>query len=217
MLTAVPIATRSYTCCADFSRRCRNLRGETTIRYSGGAGTGLGVTCLEFSDDLRQRQTFDFEQQQHVVEEIRGFADDFRVGLCDGGQRQLQAFLADFLRDPPGAFRDEFGGVAARRTRGDSLGDDLFEPAQERDALRARLGRTLAPPGGRALMAGGTRGFGHYQQCVAVAIGSDLFDLEKGARGLALCPEAALSAAPKRDAARRLRRREGPPIPISPH
>ena len=116
------------------------------------------MTCFEFSDDLRQRQTFDFEQQQHVVEEIRGFADDFRVGLCDGGQRQLQAFLADFLRDPPGAFRDEFGGVAARRTRGDSLGDDLFEPAQERDALRARLGRTLAPTGGRASMAGGTGG-----------------------------------------------------------
>ncbi len=87
------------------------------------------MTCFEFSDDLRQRQTFDLEQQQHVVQEIRGFADDFRVGLSDGGQRQFQAFLADFLRDPPGAFPEEFGGVAARRTRGDPLGDDSFEPA----------------------------------------------------------------------------------------
>ena len=61
------------------------------------------VPRFEFGGDLRQRQAFDLEQQQRVVQEIRGLADDLSIGLRDAGQRQFQAFLADLLRDAPRA------------------------------------------------------------------------------------------------------------------
>ena len=53
---------------------------------------------------------------------IRGFTDDVLIGLRNAGQRQLEAFLADFLRDAPRPLREQLGGVAARRPLGLSAG-----------------------------------------------------------------------------------------------
>jgi len=93
-----------------------------------------------------------------------------------------------FCADPPRTLGQQFGGVAARRTRGDALCDDLFEMAQERERLRVRPGRILAPASRCASVAGGALGFGQYQQGVAVAIGGDLLELEEVAGGFALGP-----------------------------
>src|SRR5580692_1399630 len=152
---------------------------------------------LELGDHLRKRQALDLEQQQSVVEKIRGLADDLRIGLRDAGERELQSFLADFLCDPPRAFAQELRGVAARRALGDSLRDDLFELSQEGVLLRGRSGWVLAPTGGRAQVTGGPRGLGQYQQGVAVAIDGDLPQIQEMPRGLPLGPEAALAAAPE--------------------
>jgi hypothetical protein len=172
---------------------------------------------LELGDHLRQRQTLDLEQQQRVVQKIGGLADDLCIGLSDGGEREFQSFLADFLCDPPRAFAQELRGVAARRTRGDSLHDDLLECPQERGLLRGRSGRILSPTGGRAQMTDGSYGFGQDQQGVAVAIAGDLTQIQEVARGLPLGPEAPLAAAPEGDSARGLRRRQGFPVHVSEH
>src|SRR5271155_5080011 len=115
---------------------------------------------LELGNHLRQRQTLDLEQQQRVIQQIRGLADDLRMGLRAAGERELQSFLADFLCDPPYALIEKLRGVAARRALGDSLCDDLFELSQEGVLLRSRSGWVLAPTSGRTQVTGGSCGFG---------------------------------------------------------
>jgi len=175
------------------------------------------MTRFELENDLRQRQPLDVEQQQGVIQEIRGFADDLEVRLRDAREREFQPFLADLLCDPQGSLGQKLGRVAARRTRGDALRDDPLEPAQERQPLRGGAGRFPAPTRGRAQMTGGPAGFGHDQQRVAVAIGGDLLQLEEIPGAFALGPEAPLAAAPKGDAAARLGRGERLPIHVPQH
>ena len=119
-------------------RRNSRLKAPSLEPGTPRRGGRIGVPRFEFSDDLRQRQVFDPEQQQHVVEQVRGLADDFPIGLRDAGQSQLQAFLADLLGDAPRALREHLGGVAARRPVCDALRDDLL-----RDAPRTQF---VAPP-----------------------------------------------------------------------
>jgi hypothetical protein len=66
-----------------------------------------------------------------VIQQVSRLAKDRLVILCHGGQGQLDAFFADFLRDAGQAFLDQFCGVAARRGVRDALGDDLIRACIE--------------------------------------------------------------------------------------
>src|SRR5690606_8902569 len=79
----------------------------------------------------------DLEQQQQVVEEVRGLGFDALVALDGRRERELEAFLADLLRDLHDALLREPRRVALVRRRAfEARIDDLLERGEERDARR---------------------------------------------------------------------------------
>src|SRR5690606_17329843 len=72
-----------------------------------------------------------------MVEEVRGLRLDALAVLGRGRERELDAFLADFLRDLHGAFPRELRRVALLRRRAlEARVDDPLELGEKRDAFR---------------------------------------------------------------------------------
>ena len=67
-----------------------------------------GVALRELGHHPRERQALRFEQHDDVVQEISGLGDDLLVTLRDARERELESFLADLLRDAPGALVRSF-------------------------------------------------------------------------------------------------------------
>ncbi len=57
---------------------------------------------LQFLDDALEGKVPRLEQQQQVEEEVGALADQPLVVAGHGGERRLDAFLADLLCDAPG-------------------------------------------------------------------------------------------------------------------
>jgi len=123
--------------------------------------------------------------------------------MRDAGQRQLQAFLADFLCDPPSASARKLGGIAAGGRTAIRLRDDLFEPAQKHASCCAADWGVLCP--NRWVLPSWQAGLRVRPKSasVSVAIGGDFRGLEKMTESLALVLGVP-AAAPKGDAAARL-------------
>src|SRR5690606_31110900 len=99
-----------------------------------------------------------------MVEEVRGLRLDALAVLGRGRERELDAFLADLLRDLHGAFPRELRRVALLRRRTlEARVDDPLELGEKRDAFRVthrRLSSALrgAPSaGGRTGMPSASR------------------------------------------------------------
>ncbi len=70
---------------------------------------------FQHAEHVAQTQPARAQQHQQVIEQIGRLAQQFLVALGHGGQRGLHAFFADLLRDAPGAFVEQRGGIAVRR------------------------------------------------------------------------------------------------------
>ena len=91
------------------------------------------VTRLELPDYLGQRHAARAQQHQHVEQQVGRFLDDLVVALGRAGERELDAFLADLLRDARDALFEQARGVAGFGLFGGALRDDGFELREERD------------------------------------------------------------------------------------
>ncbi len=112
----------------------------------------------------------------------------------DCGERNLDAFLANFLRDARRALREQARRVAAFRILGDALFDHAFQLAEEGESA---AGRGVSSPKARrgADVAHRPVRTGGDQQGVAIAIRAHFDEVEDVARGLALHPQPLLRAA----------------------
>ena len=57
------------------------------------------MAALELGDDVGERKLPHLQQQEQVIDEIGGFGGHTRAILRRRGERELDAFLADLLRD----------------------------------------------------------------------------------------------------------------------
>src|SRR5690606_23773897 len=116
------------------------------------AGCRLPMAALKLRDDVVDRQLAQREQEQQMVDEVGGFGRHPALVLRDRGERELDAFLADLLRDLQRPLRGEPGRVAAGRRGRDALLDGLLQRAQERESAHCSppvAGRTAMPASAR--------------------------------------------------------------------
>ena len=136
------------------------------------------MTSRQFIRNLFESEAASPQQQREVVEQIGGLCDDLGVltGACR--ERNLDAFLADLLRDAPRAFPEQLHGIALGRVRRDPPLDHIFEHAQEGEPLSTAL-RLVAEAGDRAEVAGGACGSRLHQQGVTIAVCGSADELQR--------------------------------------
>src|SRR5208282_5881831 len=163
-----PIATRdSIRTTSPAYTRSRRAVFSTTMRISG----ACSMAPCEFGDHAREREILDLEQHQRVVEKIGRFCNDFLVGLRDAGERQLEPFFSDLLRDANDPLIEELCRIAARRPLRDTRANHGLQLAEKRQILGGRARRRRTPAGRCIQMAGRTLWRREDQQRVAVAVG----------------------------------------------
>ena len=89
------------------------------------------MPALELGDDVAERQLAHREQQQQVIDEIGRLGRHARLVLRRGRERELDAFLAELLRDLQHALRRELRRVAAFGRVGEPLANDRLQLDQE--------------------------------------------------------------------------------------
>ncbi len=100
--------------------------GGRCSQYVVSAGSGR-VPGFETRGNIFEAQAAIGQQDNEVVDEIRGLVDGLLLTPGGGGEGEFDAFLTEFLCDPAGACRGETRGVALGTTSGKSGRDDGFE------------------------------------------------------------------------------------------
>ena len=91
----------------------------------------------EFADDIGERQAGTAQDDQQMEHEVGGFTAQAVDVAGRGGERDLDAFLADFLRAARRCGGEQCRDVARRRVAIRARGDQCFEFVEPR--VRARI------------------------------------------------------------------------------